>query len=429
MTSSPSRPSRRVGREHRVDEIAETIALVVGGNDDRQCGRWDGGQRMRLQSTIIQPQLACPTGRPTDLDEYSRLLACRRAAPAAPAVARPADGRGPGALRLRRRAGPRGRPALPRRVGSEAAGDPLPLRRPADAVAGRCRRRPRPISRPRRLSRGCSTGSARLAGPAGTGAAAALLFLFLSNPAFTRVAGIRLRSQCETFIAVAVAGRAAASLLRGAAERQASGGARDGRRRRALRPGVHVQVQRRRLRRRRRGDAVAVQAPDVRRLLLRSPPGSCCRSLAILHHLRARRRPAAAHRRHDSLQPRVLGRDLRSALDVVRYLVTFPIERARVDALWTRRRRGLPPAAGGRAHATGSGWCRSSGSPPPARRSRSTAAAACRSTSSRPTRRWRSPPDGAACWRGAWLRRRHRPGRAIRRRGGGARRHRRASGA
>ena len=42
-------------------------------------------------------------------------------------------------------------------------------------------------------------------GPAGTGAAASLLFLLLSNPAFTRVGGVRLRSQCETFIAVAVA--------------------------------------------------------------------------------------------------------------------------------------------------------------------------------------------------------------------------------
>ena len=41
-------------------------------------------------------------------------------------------------------------------------------------------------------------------GPSGTGAAAPLLFLLLSNPAFTRLSGIRLRSQCETFIAVAV---------------------------------------------------------------------------------------------------------------------------------------------------------------------------------------------------------------------------------
>ena len=41
--------------------------------------------------------------------------------------------------------------------------------------------------------------------PAG-GGTAALLFLLLSNPAFTRLGGIRLRAQCETFIAVAVAG-------------------------------------------------------------------------------------------------------------------------------------------------------------------------------------------------------------------------------
>src|SRR5262245_37060088 len=43
-----------------------------------------------------------------------------------------------------------------------------------------------------------------LLGPSGTGPFAALLFLFLSNPAFTRIGGVRLRSQCETFVAVAV---------------------------------------------------------------------------------------------------------------------------------------------------------------------------------------------------------------------------------
>jgi len=51
-------------------------------------------------------------------------------------------------------------------------------------------------------------------GPAAAGHAAALLFLLLSNPALTRLGGIRLRSQCETFIAVAVAG-ALLLLLRG----------------------------------------------------------------------------------------------------------------------------------------------------------------------------------------------------------------------
>ena len=38
----------------------------------------------------------------------------------------------------------------------------------------------------------------------GVGSAAALLFLFLSNPAFTRLAGVRVRAQCETFIALLV---------------------------------------------------------------------------------------------------------------------------------------------------------------------------------------------------------------------------------
>jgi hypothetical protein len=47
----------------------------------------------------------------------------------------------------------------------------------------------------------------RLGGALGApaaGAASALLFLLLSNPAFTRLGGIRLRAQCETFIALAV---------------------------------------------------------------------------------------------------------------------------------------------------------------------------------------------------------------------------------
>jgi hypothetical protein len=43
-------------------------------------------------------------------------------------------------------------------------------------------------------------------GPAASGPAGALLFLLLSNPSFTRLGGIRLRAQCETFIAVAVTG-------------------------------------------------------------------------------------------------------------------------------------------------------------------------------------------------------------------------------
>ena len=80
-----------------------------------------------------------------------------------------------------------------------------------------------------------------LTGPAGTGAAAALVFLLLSNPAFTRVGGIRLRSQCETFIALAVTAAMVLLLRKVKRPRPATmiGAGR------ALRPGLCPQVQRR----------------------------------------------------------------------------------------------------------------------------------------------------------------------------------------
>ncbi len=55
---------------------------------------------------------------------------------------------------------------------------------------------------------------ALLAGPA-TGAAAALIFLFLSNPAFARLGGVSVRAQAETFVAVAVTGAILLLLRRG----------------------------------------------------------------------------------------------------------------------------------------------------------------------------------------------------------------------
>ncbi len=130
----------------------------------------------------------------------------RRPAAGAPAVARAADGRRPGAVRVRRRADSRRRSAVSRRLGSEAAGDSLRVRPDA---------RRRGTRRGRRRRRSPRRRSGRVAAlPLGHGASdrqpaaatAALLFLLLSNPAFTRLGGIRLRAQCETFIAVAVAG-------------------------------------------------------------------------------------------------------------------------------------------------------------------------------------------------------------------------------
>ena len=63
---------------------------------------------------------------------------------------RPADGSGPGALRVRRRAHSRRRPAVSRRLGPEAACDPLRLRPDARRVARRRGRRGR--RSPRRRS-------------------------------------------------------------------------------------------------------------------------------------------------------------------------------------------------------------------------------------------------------------------------------------
>ena len=53
-------------RKDGVDEIPEAIALVVSRDDDGQCGRWGGGQRMRLACTITQPLLAFLHGVPRD---------------------------------------------------------------------------------------------------------------------------------------------------------------------------------------------------------------------------------------------------------------------------------------------------------------------------------------------------------------------------
>jgi hypothetical protein len=52
---------------------------------------------------------------------------------------------------------------------------------------------------------------ARLGGPMAGGASAAI-FLLLSDPSFARYGGVRVRAQCETFIALAVAGAVALAL-------------------------------------------------------------------------------------------------------------------------------------------------------------------------------------------------------------------------
>jgi hypothetical protein len=64
----------------------------------------------------------------------------------------------------------------------------------------------------------------RLGGPIAGGVSAAI-FLLLSDPSFARYGGVRVRAQCETFIALAVAGAVALALARGARGAQGAQGA------------------------------------------------------------------------------------------------------------------------------------------------------------------------------------------------------------
>lgn len=168
-------------------------------------------------------------------------------------------------------------------------------------------------------------------GARGTGAAAALLFLLYSNPAFTRVAGVRLRSQCETFIAVAIA--AAMLLLARSARRKAAWP--------VITAGVLF------------GAAFAFKynagaafalAGIVSLWLWKRPAfidvvhlaaGFCVvpLTLFLVFALGGAVRPLVDATLLYNLQ--YSGETYGSPLDVVRYVMTFPIDHARVDALWT----------------------------------------------------------------------------------------------
>jgi 4-amino-4-deoxy-L-arabinose transferase-like glycosyltransferase len=174
------------------------------------------------------------------------------------------------------------------------------------------------------------------------GAAAALLFLFLSNPAFGRLAGVRVRAQCETFIALAVAGAAyllirhgrggpwiygAAGLLLGAAftfkynaaiyaAAAAAGlvfsGALTARRAVAF--------------------VVGCAALPLACLILFGDSLAAFYDATILYNVR------------------YSGETYHGPLDFFRYLLTFPVAHARVDALWTLGGAGCAVLLGGALH-------------------------------------------------------------------------------
>ena len=392
------------------DQLAVDAGAVVGARTprapDRAAGRarcrwaprsqarglWRcGGQGMRLASTIIQRSTRLST------DVHTPVPGARRRAAARCACRRSCSRWGrPGALRLRRRAHPARRAALSRRLGSEAAGDPLTSTRrcapsgrgdavvaaadlaAAALVAAAAARlgtrlgRPRPAGRRRCCSCCCRTRRSR--GSAASGCAR-------SARRSSRVAVTAARCCC------CCAG------ARRAVERRPCGRSRPAC---CFGIGLLAQVQRRvyAVAGTRRG--VADAAADRRRACCASPPGSWSRSSALLAVFGVGGALGDLYEATIALQPAVLGRDLRRARrHRCATCSPFPIERARVDALWfAGRRRLLSCCWRGAFSQRDAARPASSGSQRRACRSRSTAAAACRSTSSRRSRRWRWPPAG-----------------------------------
>jgi Dolichyl-phosphate-mannose-protein mannosyltransferase len=167
-------------------------------------------------------------------------------------------------------------------------------------------------------------------GPAGAGAAASLLFLLLSNPSFTRLAGIRLRSQCETFMAVAVT---AALLLIVRDRKHLSAWSLAGA---GVLFGIAFTFK--------YNAAVFAAAGAIALWLLRRTTvrgllalstGFCVpvAAMLLLFALGGALRPLVDATVFYNLQ--YSAETYAGALNPAAYLLAFPIERARVDALWT----------------------------------------------------------------------------------------------
>jgi len=169
----------------------------------------------------------------------------------------------------------------------------------------------------------------RIASPA-TGVLSALLFLLYANPAFTRLAGVRLRAQCETFIVLAITG--AMVVLAGRAKHRTAWpmiGA-------GVLFGIAFTL---------KYNAALFAVAGVIALWLWNRPSFIDvvqlmvgfaippAILLIVFALGGAVRPLVDATLLYNLQ--YSGETYSGAVDALRYLVTFPIERARVDALWT----------------------------------------------------------------------------------------------
>jgi hypothetical protein len=186
-------------------------------------------------------------------------------------------------------------------------------------------------------------------GPPGTGTCAALLFLLLSNPAFTRVGGIRLRSQCETFIAVAVTAAFLFLSTRRDSKRAASTPVIAA----GLLFGITFALKYNAAVFAIAGTAVLLlwrrlTIPDFLRLC--AGFAIAAGAVPIVFAFGGALRPLYDATIQYNLE--YSGETYASAFEPLRYLLTFPIERARFDALWTLGGAGclvlLPAALGNR---------------------------------------------------------------------------------
>lgn len=164
-----------------------------------------------------------------------------------------------------------------------------------------------------------------------TGQAAALVFLLLSNPSFARLSGVSVRAQAETFIAVAVTS-AYLLLLRpgGSRWRLATAG---------VLFGIAFTF---------KYNMAVYAAAGVLMLVLMPRKGGgpgigAVASLALgfiipvagmLAVFAARGALADVYGATVTYNLQYSGETYAGPLDAVRYLLTFPIQRARVDALW-----------------------------------------------------------------------------------------------
>ena len=181
---------------------------------------------------------------------------------------------------------------------------------------------------------------ARLGGQA-AGAASALLFLLLSDPGFARYGGVRVRAQCETFIALAVTGALALGVTRadGVGARGATGAKGAGAKGYLIAAGLLI------------GIAFALKynaglygavvlialsltvglaLVDVLWVVL----GAAIVPALLLTIFWAGGALNDVYQATIAYNVRYSGETYASWIDMARYLVTFPIQRARLDALW-----------------------------------------------------------------------------------------------